>query len=285
MPNENEKRRSNRVSLALAIVVTGTDFSGQDFVEQATTISLTRDGGSILLSRGLGTEQTIYIRCQETKLEAEARVVGQIGLKDEMHIYGVELLNKAVELWGVQFPDVWEALTSEGRLCIQCVSCKLREVACLNEIDIEVFETNRNLWRYCSKCKEWTMWKEATGEVPETPPPSAVAPVARPPDPAATPSGPTCPPVNRRRYNRTKVHMTACIHQPSSTPDIVSVVDVSRGGICFKSKIGYEKGAWVEVAVPYSGTETADIFIRGRIVRVKQTDIPEQKEYGVEYMR
>jgi hypothetical protein len=77
---------------------------------------------------------------------------------------------------------------------------------------------------------------------------------------------------------------TGCVRQPGSDPDIVQVLDMSRGGIRFESKRVYRKFSWVEIAVPYIGGGAAEVFVPGRIARVVERKDGKQ-EYGVEYVR
>lgn len=65
--------------------------------------------------------------------------------------------------------------------------------------------------------------------------------------------------------------------------DIVEVMNISRGGMCFRSSRTYREDSWIQVAVPY--TEGAEnIFVAGRIVRSRRINNA-LTEYGVEYVR
>ena len=61
---------------------------GRDFVEEARTLLVSRSGATIVLSRVLGPDKTIYIKCGATQKESEARVVGPLGIQLNCHIYG-----------------------------------------------------------------------------------------------------------------------------------------------------------------------------------------------------
>ncbi len=290
-----KRRRSDRVSLSLPIIVSGTDIAGgTDFVENARTQLVSRSGATIVLSRVLGPEQTVFIRCIPTQRESECRVVGQLGIQLDCHLYGVAVLNAKVELWGVRFPDVSQAEMALGRVCLQCISCQTREVCYLSEVELEVFEVNHNLGRSCSHCREWTLWKEVPGEFAEPPAASGAAPEAAPdaapsPLPEAAPEAPAValPPVeirNRRRFTRTNLRKQGCVRQPGSDPDIVLVLDMSRGGVRFESKRIYRRFSWVEIAVPYIGGGCAEVFVPGRIARVVERK-DGMLEYGIVYVR
>jgi hypothetical protein len=74
-----DARRTDRVCLNLAIQVSGTDVSGQDFEDEGRTISISRYGATIVLARKLAPGQRTTIRNLSTRKEAKVRVVGQIG--------------------------------------------------------------------------------------------------------------------------------------------------------------------------------------------------------------
>lgn len=283
-----KRRRSDRVSLSLPIVVSGTDITdGHDFVVNARTLLVSRSGATIVLTRTLGPEQTIFIKCAATQKEAEARVVGQLGIQLDCHIYGVAVVDPTVELWGVRFPDISQAEKALGRVCLQCISCQGREVCYLSEVELEVFEVNHSLGRNCTQCREWTLWKEVPQDFAE-PSPAPATPSSPPPEAAPeaapTPAAPTTESKNRRRFVRTIMRKTGCVRQPGSDPDIVQVLDMSRGGIRFESGRLYRKFSWVEIAVPYIGGGAAEVFVPGRIARVVER-ADRKREYGVEYVR
>ena len=279
-----KRRRSDRVSLSLPIVVSGTDIAGgRDFVENARTLLVSRSGATIVLTRVLGPEQTLFIKCGATQMEAEVRVVGQLGIQLDCHIYGVALLDPSVELWGVRFPELPPADKALGRVCLQCISCQMREVVYLTEVELEVFEVNHNLGRQCSQCREWTLWKEVPQDYAEPAPAPAATP-APPSEAAPAPAALPAEPKNRRRFIRTAMRKTGCVRQPASEPDVVQVLDMSRGGIRFESTRVYRKFSWVEIAVPYIGGGAAEVFVPGRIARIIERKDGKQ-EYGIEYVR
>lgn len=282
-----KRRNSDRVSLSFPIVVSGRDIAGgRHFVENARTLLVSRSGATIALTRVLGPEQTVFIKCAATQQEAEARVVGQLGIQLDSHIYGVALLDPTVEMWGVRFPKPSEADQALGRVCLQCISCATREVVCLSETEMDVFDANHNLGRSCDQCRTWTLWKEVPQDFEEplqeledeNQPPSPEAEAAPAPPPAPVPRK------NQRRFARTDMRKTACVRQPGSDPDVVQVLDMSRGGIRFESKRIYRRFCWVEIAVPYIGGGAAEVFVPGRIARVLEGK-EGKHQYGIEYVR
>lgn len=76
---------------------------------------------------------------------------------------------------------------------------------------------------------------------------------------------------------------TGCIGPVGLNADVVDVMNVSRGGVCFRSVRVYPQDTWVQVAVPYTAN-AANIFVAGRIVRSRKL-IDGLVEYGVEYVK
>jgi hypothetical protein len=101
------ERRSPRYALELPIRVFGTDFQGTDFVEDSTTLVVSRHGAKIRLTHKLIPEMEIRILRQDNKREGLFRVVGQAGEPmGEFSFWGVECLEPAENIWevGVAMP-------------------------------------------------------------------------------------------------------------------------------------------------------------------------------------
>ena len=83
---------------------------------------------------------------------------------------------------------------------------------------------------------------------------------------------------------RTKVNFKACIRSYTFGEDIVTCEDMSRGGLCFKSRKEYAAKAEIEVAAPFSpGTQA--IFVRGQIVHVTELKRERRFRCGVCYAK
>lgn len=113
-------------------------------------------------------------------------------------------------------------------------------------------------------------------ELPESEPPSPVAPTQR------SRAVPTAEQKNRRKHPRTKVSYKACVRRSGFNDDIVSCEDMSRGGICFKSRKKYFESTEIEVAVPYAPGGNA-IFVPARIAWVVEVEKDKHYRCGVAY--
>lgn len=107
--------------------------------------------------------------------------------------------------------------------------------------------------------------------------------------PSAAKSRPSAPPAfsgggkpNRRRHVRTRVRFTACVRGNHSGEEVVECDNVSKGGLCFRSRKRYAEGAAIEVAVPYAPGQPA-IFVPAQIRRVEELPSLGLFRYGVAY--
>jgi hypothetical protein len=249
-------RRSDRIEMAIEVEATGLDVQGRTFHEAAVTSSISRHGAVIALQAKLGRDQELILRSLKNSKEADVRVLGLIGIKENAHVYGVALVNPAVDLWGVHFPVLNGEEEPLTRLVLQCGTCEEREVAHFNEIEMRVFETNHEIRRFCRLCSGTTVWKQPKKDSFEVIKQEFQL-NEEPLLPIAT--------VLKRKYERIATRASACIRRPDGSDDIVKCQNISRGGLCFHSSNMYLKGARIEVAMPWSpGAE--NIFVPAQIV-------------------
>jgi hypothetical protein len=278
--NAKNARRTDRVCINFPIRVSGTDATGQDFEDKARTLSICRYGATIVLSRQLTPGQWTTIRNLSTREETKVRVVGQIGGQPNGYVYGIALVDSTEDIWKIQFPPLSQSDNAVIRLLLECIACEAREVAYLNELEVEVFEANTTLSRSCQQCNDWTVWKQA---LQETPPNDQLHGAGQ--QPLVSSTSPSHRTGNRRKSVRVRLKkITACIRQPGFGEEIVHVDDLSRGGLRFRSSKTYYEGSRIEVAVPYE-PNGANIFVLARIVRVRELPEANFKEYGATYVK
>ena len=295
---------------------------GRVFSEQTKTVLLSRHGAGIVSEYKLSPEQELVIRNEESRKEAEARVVGQIGSQGGTYIYGVAFLDTKVNFWGLDFPDLSETEKQATQTLLECSSCHTRQIADHSDLASDVMAVNESIVRYCQKCGSSTLWKQPVSDSvppsggsdapaaaersafagpawmqPQRPAPTATLAPVTPPAPPAEETVKEAPAAassaagvatkeqeNRRKHARMRVNFKACVRGPSLENDIVVCEDMSRGGLRFKSRKQYFEKMLVEVSVPYSPGDQA-IFVPAQIVYVQE--LPEQKvyRYGVMYLR
>jgi hypothetical protein len=87
--------------------------------------------------------------------------------------------------------------------------------------------------------------------------------------------------INKRKHTRMKVSYKACVRS-GVNDDVVSCENMSRGGICFKSRKKYFEGMEIKVAVPYAPGGNA-IFVPATIAWVIEVEKEKQYKCGVTY--
>jgi hypothetical protein len=296
MPPESV-RRSSRIPKEINVLLVGSDTEGKVFSEQTKTVLLSRHGAGIVSRYKLSAEQELFLRRLDTNKEAEVRLVGQIGVEGEVYTYGVAFLDSTNNFWGVDFPAPSEDEKRMRMVSLECGSCETQETVEQSDLESDVYRINEGIVRYCKKCGSSTFWKGASGGVEEAPvmvetargrsigwvpdEEQAAFPVA-----VAAPAEPA-PAVhreNRRKYLRTKVNFKACIRSFTNGDDIVTCEDVSRGGLCFKSRKPYPENFKVEVAAPYT-PGVPNFFTPAEIVYVREVKGEKKFRCGVAYLK
>jgi hypothetical protein len=187
MPSITE-RRSPRQALELPIRVFGVDYQGTHFVEDSTTLVVSRHGAKIRLTRKLIPEMEILILCQDSMHEGLFRVVGQAGEPTgKFFFWGVECLEPAENIYetGVAMPasepspipdplpspelaprpvpQIDPNLSSNDEFYVQawlrCSKCGMREPVQLDETQIQAMRKAKGLVRSCPLCGPTTVWR------------------------------------------------------------------------------------------------------------------------------
>jgi hypothetical protein len=256
-------RRSDRVTLVIPIEAFVTDLSGRLFSAPGRTLIVSRFGATIVLSHTLATDQELTIRCLTNRKKAAVRVLGPMGGRGHEFVYGIALLDGAVNPWGIEFPPLTGAKDMLARTVFQCGTCLGLEVVYLNEIEFQVFEANQSIPRFCGECSATTSWKQA--EFPDA------QSVSNEGHQQPGSSGAEAQEVKKKRkYARVQTKVSACIRQLSFPDEIVQCENYSRGGFCFASSTHYREGSRIEVALPYSTTGNGNIFVHSRIAHVQK---------------
>jgi hypothetical protein len=255
----------------LQIEVVGSDLDGQQYIARTQTLTITRDGATILLAIKLAPESELIVRNLQTNEEAVARIVGHIREDASGHVYGIALVDPTVDLWRVQLP----ATDSRQDTIMECSHCHTVRAVPLTEIEMEIFESKRALTHRCECSNSSTIWKQTARGVsvekqkssPERNlPPEPVAPVGK----------------ERRRERRTAMTRTACLRY-SGQEQVVACEDMSRGGFRFRSQKQYGEGMRIEASVPFERS-SVNIFVPARIVYSQE--LPDgSHRHGVTYLR
>lgn len=274
-------RRTDRVSLTLLLEASGKNASGQEFKAPARTLLINRSGAVIILDQELAPDQFIHLQRRaphESHRKGQVRVVGQFGRQKDGHLYGIEMPDASMDLWGIEFPETAESTEAVARMLLECSYCRSREVAHLNEMELRGFETNRGIARHCKTCGVPSIWTQAPHEEEEKLTPRK----RRGSDPQS--SVPESGEQRDRQRLRLKTRLTACIRQSGADDELAVCEDISPIGMCFRSKRRYAADATIDVAVPYS-PDAANIFLPARVVYSEEMPKAGLFRHGTEYLR
>lgn len=286
-------RRSGRISRQVPITLIGSDATGRVFTEETHTVVLSLHGAGIVSRNKLIAEQELTLRSLDSGRETEIRVVGEIGSEESLHTYGVAFHDEHLDFWKIEFPPAPEQQQDQELLVLECTGCHTPLTLENSEYEFDVCTIHGGLVRYCDQCAFATMWKLAPAGA-ETKAPSflpskpahlleaaevhnPVAVMERPPglDGKRTETvleslseTTTSLPADRRSHGRAKVNYSACVRSEAFGDDIVICIDMSRGGLAFKTKYTYLLSTVVSVAVPFSREypEAPAIFMAAKIV-------------------
>jgi ribosomal protein L33 len=283
-------RRSSRIPKEIPILLVGSDIDGKVFSEQTSTVVLSRHGAGIVSEYKLSAEQELTVCRLDTNQEAEVRVVGQLGSETDIYTYGVAFLDPSIDFWGVEFPPLTESEKQANRLLLECSSCRGREMVEQSDPEADVYRVNEQIVRYCKKCGSSTVWKEPRGAIEQEPVSQQAQQqqdVLGPPPAPTTPTPaekPQASSADRRKHHRTRVSYKACVRGSGFEEEIATCEDMSRGGLCFKSRKRYFRGSLIDVAVPYE-PDTASIFVPAQVVYV--LELTEEKLFrcGAAYLK
>jgi hypothetical protein len=110
------RRRSDRVSLAFHVEITGMDEAGEAFTEKTCTTAVSRYGCGIKLPRAVRFNEELRIRRLDSGDWEIGRVVAartnahpMNGLSEQA-FYGVEIVKPCDEFWGIRFSSSDERL-------------------------------------------------------------------------------------------------------------------------------------------------------------------------------
>jgi len=253
-------RSSDRVQVTIPIAGAGADPEGMPFEVSGRTVAISRNGGAIVLNQRLSAQQEITLRRLDTGKETRARVLNRLGGQAPETIYGITFVNPAVDFWEVDFPQLSGTEEPLARLLLRCVVCGGLTVAHFDEIELQVFVQNHEISRFCKPCSATTIWRQA----------SLNDKAQKPAVQAPTAGLPPIKPHEKRKHNRVRTNVQACVRQLGLPDEIVVCENLSRGGLCFRSSRRFAQGAEIEVALSYS-EGSANIFVPARIVHVMES--------------
>ncbi|MGH9377784.1 MAG: PilZ domain-containing protein [Terriglobia bacterium] len=282
-----ERRRSDRLTLTLPLLIRGVDENGEEFECEAQTINVNRDGARIRIPRFLRSGQQVKVVNKLSQREAVFRVagplapltekggefgfMGPIALENQQKSEtGSISIDSCASLWGIRFPPLVAGQDSVPMALLACRQCKTAEMVHTSMIEIEVLETSGILARQCVKCGSQTPWGYSESEIN----------TADSPGEAPLPAGATA--AERRRHRRVVLQMPILIRDYFGGVEVTKSENVSKGGVGFASEKVYQIGEGVMIACPYDKA-SHNIEVPGHIASRREIAGTNCNIYGVRY--
>jgi hypothetical protein len=103
---ESNRRRSQRIALAVKVQVVGRTGLGEHFKERTQTISVSPHGAMVLVSKRVDKGQQLVLRNVRTEAEMECTAVYVAKAPNDQYEVGLSFLLPNRAFWGVVFPPV-----------------------------------------------------------------------------------------------------------------------------------------------------------------------------------
>ena len=158
------RRRSERLSAQVLVQLAGNSETGQQFLENTQTLTLSQYGASILSKRKLVPEREMIIRRLDTGKEARVRIAGKIGDRSEGYVYAVEFVDPQANLWETEFPSKSDLDKTDDVVFLVCGCCRNSEAVQLGELKLGDFEAVHGVLLYCMQCQAMTRWIQTSDE-------------------------------------------------------------------------------------------------------------------------
>jgi len=111
-----DRRRSERLSLDVALVVRGESAKRHSFEEQTFTTSVSAHGALVVLSTKVELGQTIYLKHPKTQKEMKGRVTRFGPVHGNQAQVGVDFAQPTLTFWPAVFPPKsWKPVATQPR--------------------------------------------------------------------------------------------------------------------------------------------------------------------------
>jgi hypothetical protein len=111
-----DRRRSERLSLNLSLIVRGESLKREGFLEPTFTISVSAHGALVVMSTKVRVGQTLFLRNPATQKEAEGRVTRFGPLKGNQVQVGINFTRPTLTFWPAVFPPKsWKSVATQSQ--------------------------------------------------------------------------------------------------------------------------------------------------------------------------
>jgi len=267
------RRRSERLFLTLPVRVSGTDPKGRDFTEDCISINVSRHGARIRLKNALTVDDVVHITNLKNNRAAPFRVVARVSEPQpdaEYTDWGVESLDPAAELWGVELRDNPLEETAFSAV-LQCNNCTIMSSFLLSHKEVGAIGASAFITRSCPRCGRETVWTYVASDRRQVPVPSSDARRLAKEDAAKTREERRAE-EERRHDRRLTIQVPIRIRTPDGGEEISTTVDMARKGLRFLGAKNYLVGSRLFVTAPYRVGEVP-IEMKAKVESVEE--VPE----------
>jgi hypothetical protein len=276
----------------VAVRVRGVSSEQRYFDERTCTTRLTPDFVVIRLRDQVDLDCELHITNMRTQMGGTYRVAW-INTLAELGFYpvGLELLDPDGEnRERDSIPEGVETEDAAPVALLECVGCYQRVSTPLPEAETASLGEGFTIARHCDICKATTGWvycveNPRVAETPSEDEPTRqeeLSPAAGRPAPAESSAQKTAgPSKDHRLKGRAPIRMMVKINRTKyglPVVDICETINISRTGLYFTTKQGYEVGEILEVISPYHPDSMA-IPVQARVVR--RDEFPGNCQKGV----
>jgi hypothetical protein len=273
----------------LAVEALGADAEGRDFSALARTVEIHRDGAVLLLPPEVGrlvAGQTITLRRPGSEggtTVALVRVLVRTGMLEGSPLYAVRLLDVEEGFWAIEFPETADFGRAVACMLLECCFCRRREVTYVNEREMLCFNAQRGVARICVACNMPTIWVQTLDDDADGVAASKTAAPAASLAAAERLGQPTQ--VHHKQVApRFRTRLTAVVRATGGEEELAVCENMSRGGLCFRTRRAYTQDSILEVSVPYT-KGAANIFVPARVVYVQEMPTAGLFRHGAAYIR
>lgn len=273
-----EQRRSERVPKEIPIRVIGFALEKNEFSEDTTTVTVSREGARIKLNQKVVPKSTVRIINLENYKEADFHIIGPSGLQGrEASEWGVEYVESGRNIWGMEIPAVKTRADDPGTL-LECRVCRQHDTHILTPMEAEAINSTGLLALACNKCNKLTYWNYADPSLrpASIPPADLVAPQV--PDKPVEKKG-----IEKRKAKRLGMKLKILVRNSKGLEEVTTTEDLSKGGVAVGLAMDLEVGEQVTIICPYSG-QANEPSQRAEVRRRAAFAFNERRHYGFLYL-
>jgi hypothetical protein len=268
-----EQRKTKRLFTRIPVRVQGRDEMEKPFVEETTTLEVSRDGARVPLR----VTPRFGARLEMTNLSTQVTTVALVthrcpqsysGLAE----WGLEFADPVPDFWSIAFQETREGQPLVVSALLACQRCGRKEMVNLSSAQYEGLGEEYFLSRACPVCGASTQWQVVAREEEE---PSALA--------VAGANAGAAGWDDRRTSRRLALKAPILITTTNGSSEAREAQDLSKFGLSFTASLELKAGDRIEVSIGHGVAETPSLR-KCLVVWRKPREKSGQYLYGVKFL-